>query len=268
METSSAATWTTGIAPTESMWLRRLSEFIEPTPAELTALEEAKLTRRTFKRNELISLQGECVKEVYLLTHGWVGSSLEVGSGRRQLANILLPGDFAGLPDIALKRVAATLVALSDVTVDVIPLDRLARLFETAPRFLFMLFVMTQRERVLLMDQLAMVGQSKAIQRVAALILHIHRRLSVLQPDIGNVVDWPLSQLRVAEAVGLTSVHVNRTFRDLTQRGLVARKKGKQIELLDLDALIRLSGLPERSFAKEPDWLVNCCSPATGLNRR
>ena len=129
METSSAATWTSGIAPTEGMWLRRLSEFIEPTPAELAALEEAKLTRRTFKRNELISLQGECVKEVYLLMHGWAGSSLEVGANRSQLANIYLPGDFAGLPDIALTRVAATLVALTDVTVDIIPLDRLAGLF-------------------------------------------------------------------------------------------------------------------------------------------
>jgi hypothetical protein len=68
----------------------------------------------------------------------------------------------------------------------------------------------------------------------------------------------------VAEAVGLTSVHVNRTFRDLTQRGLIAQKKGKQIELLDLDALVKLSGSPERIFAKEPDWLVNCCSPTTG----
>jgi CRP-like cAMP-binding protein len=245
------------------MWLRRLSEFIEPTAAELTALEGAKLTRRTFKRNEIISRQSECVKEVYFVMNGWVGSSLEMSAGRDQLANIFLPGDFAGLPDIALKCTATTLIALNDVTVDVIPLDRLARLFEKAPRFLFMLFVMTQRERVLLMDQLALIGQSRAIQRVAALILHVHGRLSVLRPEAGSVVDWPLTQQRVADAVGLTSVHVNRTFRELTERGLITRK-GKQIRLLDLEALSKLSGLPERSFAKEPAWLVSCCLPATG----
>lgn len=245
------------------MWLRRISEFIDPTTAELAALEGAKLTRRTFKRNGIISSQGECVKEVYFVVHGWVGSSMEMSMGRDQLANIFLPGDFAGLPDIALKRGATTLIALTDVTVDVIPLDRLARLFEKAPRFLFMLFVMTQRERVLLTDQLAVIGQSRAIQRVAALILHIHRRLSVLRPEPGSVVDWPLTQQRVADAVGLTSVHVNRTFRELTERGLITRK-GKQIRLLDVGTLSKLSGLPERSFAKEPAWLVNCCLPATG----
>jgi CRP-like cAMP-binding protein len=122
---------------------------------------------------------------------------------------------------------------------------------------------MTQRERVQLMDQLAMVGQSKAIQRVASLILHIRGRLSILRAESGNLVDWPLTQQRVAEAVGLTSVHVNRTFRELTERGLITRK-GKQIRLLDLEALSKLSGLPERSFAKEPAWLVSCCLPATG----
>lgn len=243
-----------------SMWLRRISEFIEPTAAELAALEGAKLTRRTLKRNGIISRQGECVKEVYFVMHGWVGSSLEMSAGRDQLANIFLPGDFAGLPDIALKRAATTLIALTDVTVDVIPLDRLAHLFEKAPRFLFMLFVMTQRERVVLMDQLAMVGQSRAIQRVASLILHIHARLSILRAEPGNVVDWPLTQQRVAEAVGLTSVHVNRTFRELAERGLLVRK-GRQIRLLDLKALSELSGMPERSFAKEPAWLVDCCLP-------
>ena len=248
----------------KNLWLRRLSEFIEPTPAELAALESAKLTRRMVKRNELISLQDESVKEVYFVMQGWVGSSLEVGPGRKQLTTIFLPGDFAGMPNIALNCVAATLVALTDVTIDVIPLDRLARLFETAPRFLFTLFVTTQRERVMLMDQLAMVGQSRAIQRVAALILQIHRRHAVLQAEPGNVVDWPLSQQRVAEAVGLTAIHVNRTLRDLTERGLIARKKAGQIELLDPEALSKLSGLPERSFAKEPSWLVNCCPPATG----
>lgn len=246
----------------DSMWLRRLSEFMEPTTDELAALEDAALSRRVFKRNQNLSLQGQCVKEVYFLKQGWVGSSLELGPERSQLVKIFLPGDFPGLASIALERAAATLVALTDVTVDVIPLDHLARFFERAPRFLFALLVMTQQERVMLMDQLTMVGQSKALQRLAALIVHMHRRLSVLRPGIGDVIEWPLTQQRVAEAAGLTSVHVNRVFRELTERGLIARE-GRQLRLLDLEALSRLSGLPERHFAKEPAWLVKCCEPAT-----
>ena len=202
------------------------------------------------------------MKEVYFLRHGWVGSFLELDPDRRQLTKIFLPGDFPGLPSIALERTAATLLALTDVTLDVIPLDRLARFFERAPRFLFTLLVVTQQERVMLMDQLAMVGQSKALQRIAALIVHVLRRLSLLRPGTGNVIEWPISQQRVAEAAGLTSVHVNRIFRELTDLRLIERK-GRQLKLLDPEALSKLSGLPERPFVNEPAWLVKCCESAT-----
>ncbi len=242
------------------MCLRRLSEFAVPTAAELAELENAKQGRRCFKRNQLISREGRPVTEIYFVAEGWVGSSLEVNFGRKQLAKIYLPGDLAGLPNLAMAESVENLFALTNVTVDTIPLDSLTRLFKVAPRLACMLFVTAQHERVMLMDQLAVVGQSKAIQRVAALILHFHRRLSVLRSVSENVIDWPLSQQRVAEGVGLTNVHVNRTFRELTKRGLIARE-GRQLRILDLDRLSELAGLPQRPTAKEPAWLVKCCAP-------
>jgi CRP-like cAMP-binding protein len=235
-----------------------LSEFVTPTSTELAFLDGASHSRRQFKRNQLISSQGEPVREVYFLAEGWVGAFLDVNFGRHQLAKVYLPGDFAGLPNIAMSQTAESLVALTNVTLDVLRIEQLGRLFETAPRFAFNLFVTSQQERVMLMDQLAVVGQSSAIQRVAALLVHFHRRLSVLQPDAGDVIDWPLSQQRVAQGAGLTAIHVNRTFRELTRRGLIARE-GKQIRFLDVDGLWELAGLPERSWVKDPRWLAECC---------
>lgn len=244
----------------DNMWLRRLSEFIVPTADELVVLEEAKSDRREFKRNQLISVEGAPVQEVYFLVDGWVESSVGVNYGRKQLTKIYLPGDFPGMPNVAMAQTAEQLVALNNVTVDVIPIDRLSLLFEKAPRFGCMLFVTAQQERVMLMDHLATVGQTLAIQRVASLLLEVHRRLVALQPGMGNVLDWPLSQERVAQSTGLTSVHVNRSFAELTRRGLVARA-GRQITLLDLERLAELAGLPERDFAQRPSWLATCCLP-------
>lgn len=244
------------------MWLRRLSEFVAPTVSELAELEKAKQHRRSFRRNQIISRERRPVTEVYFVADGWVGSSLEVNFGRKQLAKIYLPGDFAGLPNLAMAETVENLFALTNVTIDTIPLDRLARLFEVAPRLACMLFVTAQHERVLLMDQLAVVGQSRAIQRIAALILHVHRRLSVLRPSSSDVIDWPLSQQRVAEGAGLTNVHVNRTFRELTTQGLIARQK-RQLRILDIERLSELAGLPERFTAKEPAWVANCGASRT-----
>jgi CRP-like cAMP-binding protein len=239
--------------------LRRLSEFVTPAPAELAALDDARQERRHYKRNQTICRLGDPVKEVYLVAEGWVGGSLEVNFGREQLAKLYLPGDFAGLPNIALATAAEGLCALTRATVDVIPLQRLADLFERSPRLGLMLFVTSQQERVMLMDHLAVVGQSNAIQRVAALLLHVYRRLAVISPGEGNLIDWPISQQRVAQGAGLSAIHVNRTFRELAQRGLIARE-GKRIRLLDIEGLSDLAGLPERSWAKNARWLTSCCA--------
>lgn len=244
----------------DDMWLRRLSEFIVPTPDELAVLEEAKSDRREFKRNEVISSEGSPVQEVYFLVDGWVEGSVGGDFGRKQLTKIYLPGDFAGMPNVAMSRTAEHLVALNQVTVDAIPIDRLPLLFEKAPRFGCMLFVTAQQERVMLMDHLATVGQLRAIQRVASLLVEVHGRLSALRPEIGNVIDWPLSQERVAQSTGLTSVHINRSFGELARRGLIARE-GRRMTLLDLEQLAELAGLPERHFAQQPSWLATCCLP-------
>lgn len=238
----------------DSIALRRLAEFVAPTPAELQALNEAKLERRDYRRNQQICRQGDPVKEVYFVAHGWVGASLEVDFGRKQLSKLYLPGDFAGLPNIALSHAAETLFALTNATLESIPLDRLAQLFERSPRFGLMLFVISQQERVMLMDQLAIVGQTSAIQRVAALLLHVYRRLAVVAPHAGALIDWPLSQQRVAQGAGLSAIHVNRTFRELTRRKLIERE-GKKIRLLDVESLTELAGLPDRRWIKRARWL-------------
>lgn len=243
----------------DSIWLRRLSEFVAPTPDELAALDEARQGRREYRRNQSICLEGSPVREVHFILEGWVGGTLELNSGRTQLAKLYLPGDLAGLPSIPLARAAEGLVAITKVSLDLVPLDRLSRLFERAPRLALMLFVTSQQERVMLMDQLAAVGQLSAIQRVAALVVHVYRRLSVLSPEGGNVIDWPLSQQRIAQGAGLSAIHVNRTFRELVRRGLIARE-GKRIEILDLEKLVELSGLPERPTVREPRWLASCCT--------
>lgn len=249
----------------ESVAFRRLSEFVTPTSAELAALDAAKRERRQYRRNQTVCHQGDPVREVYFIADGWVGGSLEVNFGRKQLSKLYLPGDFAGLPNIAMSHAAETLFALTRVSLDVIPLDQLAQLFDRAPRFALMLFVVTQQERVMLMDQLAIVAQSSAIQRVAALLLHVYRRLGVISPESGNLIELPLSQQRVAQGAGLSAIHTNRTFRELIRRGLIQRE-GKKIRLLDIERLSELAGLPERHWVRNARWLNSRCSATSEMH--
>ena len=195
------------------------------------------------------------MNEVYFLIKGWVSSTIDVDFDHRQLVKIHLPGEMLGLPNMALVRSAETLTALTPATIGVIPLGRLAQLFETAPRLAFTLFVAAQQERVMLMDHVAALGQTKAIQRVCAMLLRVHRRVKMFDVDRGDVIEWPLSQRHFGQGAGITTIHVNRTLRELQRRRLIARA-GKRIRLLDIEQLTKLAALPERHFVREPEWLT------------
>jgi CRP/FNR family transcriptional regulator, anaerobic regulatory protein len=236
--------------------LERFCEFVTLSAAELGALAETTAGRREFRRRQPIALQGDPVCEVYLLRHGWVTSSIEVDFNRRQLVKIHLPGDIAGLPSIALPHAAETLLAVTPATVDVIPLERLGRLFERAPRLALTLFVHSQRDRIMLIDHLAAVGQTTAVQRVCALLLHVYRRLRLHGQCGEQLIEWPLSQEHMAQGLGLTAIHVNRTLRELRRKEIIGRE-GKSIRLLDIERLTELAALPDRAFVREPSWLTS-----------
>jgi CRP/FNR family transcriptional regulator, anaerobic regulatory protein len=240
----------------EPVPLQRFCEFLTLSAAEIQALAGAAMCRREFRGRTPITRQGDPVREVYLVREGWVTSSVEVDFKRRQLVKLHFPGDIAGLPSIALTRAAETVLAVTPATVDVIPLDRLGRLFERAPRLALTLFVTTQQERVMLIDHLAAVAQRSAVQRVCALLLYVYRRLKVFDPCAGRVIEWPLSQEHIAQGAGLTSIHVNRTVQQLRREGIIARE-GRRIRLLDIDRLTQLAVLPERDFVREPSWLTS-----------
>ena len=233
---------------------RRLGEFILLDEEELELLERTVALQRELRRRERLLRQGDRVCEVYLLIDGWVGCSMEVDFDRHQLVKLHLPGDLLGLPNIALGAAASSLIALTPALVGIIPLERLAGLFETAPRLALTLFLCAQQERIMLMDHLAAVGQTSGTQRVCALLLHVHRRLKLFEPDRDNLIEWPLSQEHMAQGAGLTAIHVNRTLSALTRQGVIV-KEGKKIRLLDLERLTELAAFPDRNWSQEPPWL-------------
>jgi CRP-like cAMP-binding protein len=122
------------------------------------------------------------------------------------------------------------------------------------PRLALSMFLVSQQERVLLMERLASLGQTKAVQRLAAFLLHIHDRLQQMNPTLEQSFELPLTQADLAEIVGLTFVHVNRSLRELDRSGLIQRT-GKRVALLDLEGLHQLAGLPNHQFVRDPDWL-------------
>jgi CRP/FNR family transcriptional regulator len=234
--------------------LHRYREFIDPTPEELAALAALDGAERTVARGGTVRAEGASVEGIHLLLDGWVSSSVAVADGGRQIVKIHLPGDVLGAPSLALTQAAETLTALTPARVRHVALADFGQLFHAAPRLGATLFLIAQQERVILMDRIASMGRTQTGGRVSALLLHLHERLCSIEPGRDASFDLPLTQEQIGDVIGVTSVHVNRTFRELERAGLVVRD-GQRVILPDVAGLRARAGLPLRQWARDVDWI-------------
>jgi CRP-like cAMP-binding protein len=231
-----------------------LTEFRSPSPAELEILASIAGPTQSVARHRTIRREGDRPQSIYMLIEGWVVSSMTLADGSRQIVKVHLPGDILGSPSVALDRAAETLTALTPVRLRSIGLAGLGALFTRAPHLAALLFLSAQQERIILMDRLCSIGRTSAECRLSALLVHLHDRLKLIRPDLGSRFDHPLTQEQIGDIIGLTAVHVNRVFRALEEKRLILRD-GHSVELLDIPALRRLSGVPVRTLAQDLSWL-------------
>lgn len=219
--------------------------------ARFQALGEAPVSHRKGAR---IRAQGDPARGIYLMIDGWVASSLILANGARLIQKIHLAGDILGTPSMVLDRSADTLTALTDAVTAFVPEDRIGALLTHEPRLAAVFLMAVQAERLVLMDMLATKGHSSAAEQFAMFLLDLHARLTPLGLVHDDTFDLPLTQEAIGGVLGITSVHTNRTIRDLKAQRLIERR-GRAVRLVDPDALRRLAPLPERTLRHDPAWL-------------
>ena len=124
----------------------------------------------------------------------------------------------------------------------------------SSPRIAALLFLISQEERVRLMDRLASIGRTDAISRLAELILQLHARVVCSDPDSGDTFHAPLTQSELADLTGLSKVHVNRTLQQL-RKDKIVRWTSRSVTILDGAKLRELAELTPRQLAGDLSWL-------------
>lgn len=238
----------------DSCFASRLEKHIALTEDERVALARLEENPRKVKRGAVIQRANEAVKELFVLREGRAMSFVILPDGSRQILRIFFPGDFIGSASTVYARSPESLVALSDAVVCPFDKHALRILLQEHPRVAALMFVISQTERVALTDRLASLGRTSAKARVAAFLLDIVARLRVMDDDVKDSFDLKLTQEEIGDAVGLTSVHVNRMIRQLETEGLIARQNGT-ITLLDEKRLEHIGHFTNRYRDLDLDWL-------------
>lgn len=187
----------------------------------------------------------------FTLLRGWAFRYVILPEGRRQILNFLLPGDLVGLQAGLFEAMRHSVAALTDLTLCVFQRKDLWSLFREQPALGYDVTWLAAHEESMVDANLATVGQRTAMARIAYLILHLHERLKGLDLTPTGGFEFPLTQQHMADALGLSLVHTNKTLRRLTGRGFIKVTRGRLV-ILDLDGLNELTGMEVEEARPRP----------------
>ena len=219
---------------------RKLAWFGDLSADDFEVLDALHTTTRLVRRNRDIVTEGRSYETMFVLLEGSAIRYRVLRDGRRQILNILLPGDFIGFPGCFFENALYAITALSDTVICPVPFAVLIGLFERRPRLAAMIFWSFACEAAIYAEHLIGVGRRSALERVAHFLLELLTRLRVVGLADENSYRMPLTQELIADALGLSVPHVNRTLRQLREDGLVTIGE-QRVVINDIDALSMLA---------------------------
>jgi CRP-like cAMP-binding protein len=223
--------------------LRAQPLFIAHTGEEVALIEQLKREQIAVRAHQSVIDEGQGDAPLYTLLSGWAFRYKTLSDGRRQILNFLLPGDFIGVQQNMADAAAHGVQALTDVELCVFRRDALWELHRQAPKLGFSVTWLTSHEESLVDDTLLSVGRRSAEERIATLLILLYKRAAASFSGAAEPgVPFPLTQQHLADGLGLSLVHTNKTLRRLERRGLHRIENGRLI-LLDAKAMSRLADL-------------------------
>lgn len=238
--------------PCEKCPLRTKPIFRQFTAEELEFVKRFKTGELTVEAGTMLFLEGASSAHLYTVLSGWAFRYKSLPDGRRQILNYAVPGDFLGLQGSVMHEMQHSVEALSDMVLCVFQREGLWRLYQTHAGLSFDVTWLAARSEQILDTQLLSVGRRSARERCAYLLLFLAQRADEvgLTSEPGKV-RLPITQQHIADTLGLSLVHTNRTLARLSKERTIKWKEG-QFEILDRKRLLEMADEEEHPPSCRP----------------
>ncbi|SIT18242.1 cAMP-binding domain of CRP or a regulatory subunit of cAMP-dependent protein kinases [Roseivivax lentus] len=220
---------------------RKLSVFVALSYVELAVLDRLHTRRRIFPAGRDMVHQGQSSRAAFILSAGWVCSYKLQPDGTRQIVDFQIPGDFLGLRSVLLRTSDHSFEPVMDIEASEVLDKDLLDAFAQTPRLATAILWAASRDEAMVVEHLVGIGRRDADARMAHFLLELEARLALVGLADSNGYECPLTQYHLADALGLSAVHVNRVLRHLREDGLLTFRDG-HVTIHDHDALVKLAG--------------------------
>ncbi len=223
-------------------FVQKLKNLAELNAADTDALIELTVNPRNYGPKQDMIREGDRPGPVFVILEGWACRYKILPSGTRQITAFLLPGDACDLHVGMLEEMDHNLQALTPCVVALIPGDRMETLLEDHPAVARAMYKSQLIDEGTLRAWIVSMGRRSSIERVAHLMCELYlRSFSINSTD---EVAFPISQIVLADALGMTPVHVNRILKALRGAGAMSLKRGNLL-VVDPLKLVQLAGFDE-----------------------
>jgi CRP-like cAMP-binding protein len=224
----------------EHPFVARLSRLMNFSTADLESLERIVESERLVKRRQDLVVIGSEYRRLCFVKDGYAIRYKLLRSGKRQILNVILPGDVIGFPVSFFDRSMYSIVAVSDLTYNSCPLDSYVRLCYEQPQFGLALSWLAAHEAAIYAEHIVDLGRRTPLERLAHFLLEVHARLLAVGRAEAASFQLPFSQEVMADALGLSVPHLNRVMQQL-RGGQLITSRSRVVELTDMAGLQTLA---------------------------
>ncbi|UVF22394.1 Crp/Fnr family transcriptional regulator (plasmid) [Microvirga terrae] len=224
------------IHPQTIALIRKLESIAHLTPEETAALQRLPLHLKTVAADQDIVSEGDTASECCLIVAGFACRYNITAAGKRQILSFHISGDIADLQSLHLTVMDHSLGALIPCKLAFIQHDDLRALMRAHPRLGDLFWRDTLIDAAVFRQWVVNVGRRPALTRMAHLLCELLVRLRAVELVEDHAFDLPVTQADLADAMGLSNVHVNRVSQELRKLGLIAFQ-GKTLRVLDWEGL-------------------------------
>ncbi|MEL7211343.1 MAG: Crp/Fnr family transcriptional regulator [Pseudomonadota bacterium] len=218
---------------------------------EIAVMQRFKVGELVVDEGAPILMEGSNSPQLFTALHGMGLRYKYLENGKRQVVNLIMPGDFIGLQAAVMGQMGHSVEATTKMTLCVFDRSAIWGFFKDNPKRAFSITWLAAVEEHFLGDTLATIGQRDALQAVSWALAKVYLRGEALSLVNNHQMPFPYRQQDLADALGLSIVHTNKTLAKLKNRQLAHWSDGI-LSISDIDALAEIAMLDDTSVPERP----------------
>jgi CRP-like cAMP-binding protein len=220
--------------------IRKLNFMQSLTVNEIAFLMKMHEKIISIDERKIILDQGDAHTKSFIVIEGWAYRYNDLSNGNRQIINYYLPGDIISPFALVMPKTPYSVASLTSLKLSVFKPEMLVQLFSTQPKLGLLYGWILGREDSIVAEQVVRIGRRSAYIRTAHLLLEFFHRLKIIGETENKTFSLPITQHLLADTLGLSLVHMNRTLKKLSIDKLI-KISSNEISLLDFDKIKQIT---------------------------